>query len=388
MSVLRRGLPPRGSLRLTRLLGAAVTAALLIGSCSFSAEGDTQVAALPAASDAAPTWWFDAPCDPATAACRPPLPADPPPATVELEAGHTASIDLTDADAIVVGSPGATIGSIEVSAPGVRIVGVDVEVIVVNPNADGASIESSRIGQLFVNGADGVLIRGNLIRPYELGPDGVQIKTFDGDTPENLLFEANVIGPQDSDGEAHTDCVQILGGDQIHFARNVVLPCGDKAFQIRSGAGGVVGHVRLEGNVIYECPEQRVGCEGFHAIVWASTDTSVLELVHNTIRGSVGISSGGSTVDPGDNLIASGNIVASLPCTPATVENLTVSNEPCDAGSVQADFPAFVDDAPDVGDLRLLDPTAVPVASEPFGPSIWGDGICAAPRFGAAIACS
>lgn len=388
MPLLATGRPPRRAL-LSRGLSGLALAAVVTTACSTTAAGDTEIAELPPSADAAPSWWFDDPCDVALDDdCRPPLPAVVPTPTVELEPGHTDALELTDDDAVVVGTPGQTIGSIEVRAAGVRIVGVAVEVIVVNPEADRTVIESSVIGQLFVNGADGVHVQGNIIRPHDVGPDAVQIKTFDGDTPENLRFEANIVGPQDSDGEAHTDCIQILGGDELVFVRNVVLPCGDKAFQIRSGAGGVVGRVALEANVIYECPEQRVGCEGFHAIVWASTDESVLDLRHNSIRGSVGISSGGSTVDPGDNFLAAGNIAASLPCTSAVVENLTITTEPCDESGVQADtFPAFVDASPSIGDLRLVDPDAVPSGTAPFGPSIDGRAACAAPRFGAATAC-
>lgn len=388
MPLLPTGRPPRRAL-LSRGLGGLVLAAVFTTACSTTA-GDTEIADLPPSAETSPSWWFDDPCDVAQDDdCRPPLPAVVPAPTIELESGHTDAVEVTDDGAVVVGAPGQTIGSIEVRAAGVRIVGVDVEAIVVNPEADRTVIESSVIGQLFVNGADGVHVQGNIIRPHDFGPDAVQIKTFDGDTPENLRFEANIVGPQDSDGEAHTDCIQILGGDELVFARNVVLPCGDKAFQIRSGAGGVVGRVALEANVIYECREQRVGCEGFHAIVWASTDESVLDLRHNSIRGSVGISSGGSTIDPGDNFIAVGNIAASLPCTPAVAENLTITTEPCDGSGVQADtFPAFVDASPSVGDLRLVDAAAVPTASAPFGPSIDGRPACATPRFGAATACS
>ncbi|MEZ5245295.1 MAG: hypothetical protein R2707_09380 [Acidimicrobiales bacterium] len=396
MPLFRRGLPARGAL-LIRVVGLLLVVQLLGAACAGDDDegdgaADVPISSLDTASTVdgtagdAVSWWFEAPCGDEPD-CRPPRPDDLPASTVELAAGHTDELVLDQPDAILVGGEGTTLGLVEIEAPGVTIVGVEIDTIVILPGGNGAHLEANRIGQLFVNGADDVVVRGNLIRPFDIGPDAIQIKTFDGDQPENLLVEANVIGPQDSDGEIHTDCVQILGGDELRFVRNIVMPCGDKAFQIRSGAGGDIGTVILEGNFILECVEQRAGCEGFHAITWASTETTALVLRHNTIRGSVGISSGGSTIDPGDNFIAVGNIASSLPCTAGTSDNLTVTVEACEGRGVQAEFPEFLDDRPGVGDLRLVDPESVPVAAAPFGPSIDGRPSCAAPRYGASTDC-
>lgn len=386
MPLLPRGVAPGRSLLIRGLARRfVVIAALLVGgavACSTDADDG---AAAPQTSESTPAWWFADPCGDAPT-CRPPLPAELPSATTTVE-GDVDALRLDTEGEVVVGAAGSSVGLIEIAAPDVTVVGIEVDTIVIDPVADGASIEASRVGSLFVNGADGVVVRGNLIRPFETGPDAVQIKTFDGDQPENLLFEANVVGPQDSDGERHTDCVQVLGGDRLYFVRNVVLPCGDKALQIRGGAGGEVGLVTLEANAIYECPVQRPGCEGFHAIVWASTETSVLRLRHNTILGSMGISTSGSTVDPGNNFVAVGNIAYTLPCTDSVSDNLTVEGAPCEGRGVQSELPEFVDAAPTVGDVRLVDPTAVPAAGFAYGPGLDGSPICSAPRLGAATGC-
>lgn len=329
-----------------------------------------------------PHWWYTSGCTTAPG-CRPPVPSDPPAVTLTVDAA-TDHLEVVDAGAVL---GGASIGLLEIDAPDVRVIGMEVDTIVLGPEADGALLEGNRIGQVFVNGADGVVIRRNLLRPTEVGPDVIQVKTFDEDQPDDLLVVDNVIGPQDSDGERHTDCVQVLGGDRLRFTRNIVFPCGDKAFQIRSGAGGVVGSVALDGNVLYECPVQRPGCEGFHAIVWASTAATSLELRHNTILGSIGVSTSGSTSDPGTNFVATGNVARSMPCTESVDHNLVVDDAPCGVGGVQAALPVFLDADPSVGDVRLADPDAVPVAADAFGPSIDGSDACATPRLGAATAC-
>lgn len=330
----------------------------------------------------APHWWYAAGCAGASS-CRPPVPASVPDADLVVE-NPTDHLQVVDAGAVLGGGP---IGLLEIDAADVQVVGLEIDTIVLGPEADGAVLEGNRIGQVFVNGADGVVIRRNLLRPTEVGPDVIQVKTFDEDQPEDLLVVENVIGPQDSDGERHTDCVQILGGDRLRFSRNIVFPCGDKAFQIRSGAGGVVGSVALDGNVLYECPVQRPGCEGFHAIVWASTPETSLALHHNTILGSIGVSTSGSTSDPGANFVARGNLALSMPCTDSVDHNLVVDDAPCGVGGIQAALPAFLDADPSVGDIRLADPEAVPVAADAYGPSIDGSASCATPRLGAATAC-
>ncbi|MEQ8841234.1 MAG: hypothetical protein RIB98_09650 [Acidimicrobiales bacterium] len=335
---------------------------------------------------ATPMWWFDDLCQ-ATDECVPPLPADVPAATFDLDDGHTDFLEVDQEGAVLIGRDGVSIGLLEVAAADVSIIGLDVDTTVVHPTGNGTYFEANRMGQLFVNGADDVIVRGNLIRPYEDGPDAIQIKTFDEDQPVRLLVEANVIGPQPTDGEAHTDCVQILGGDDLRFSRNVILPCGDKAFQIRSGAGGTVGSVLIESTVMFECPGDMDGCDGIHAIVWASTPEIHLELRHNTIRGSVGLSSSGSTIDPGANFEAVGNIASSLPCTDGVRDNLTVTEAACEGRGISAEFPRFLDDSWMVGDLRPVDGEDLPVSAEPFGPALDGADSCAAPGYGAFTGC-
>lgn len=282
----------------------------------------------------------------------------------------------------------AYVPALRIEAPRARLAGVRFNTVVVTPSGDDTLILANRLGSLFVNGADGVRVIGNRMRPHEPGQDVVQVKAIDGDGVEGLLLEGNVLGPQDSAGGTHTDCVQLLDGDGVMVRRNVVFACGDKAFQLRSGVGGTVRAVTLEGNVIYECGERREGCNGFHAIIWASTELSSLTLRHNTIFGSVVSSTSGSTIDPGANFVAVGNLAGSLICTEGNRENQQVNKEPCNATEIQADYPVFVDDSPLVGDARLAAPDAGPPrASTTFGPGIDGTGPCAAPRYGAAIDC-
>ena len=385
-------------------------------------ETHAAVDAEPVVVEAGFDWWFDDPCAGIDEVCMPPLtvdreaptlhatpegdgdcsPDDPCTFEVALEAATSGDvIDLAPGDypptVPSITTPDVTIQgpvdcclmvpSLHIEAEDIRVLGVRFDTVVIMPEGDRTEIVGSRLGSLFVNGADEVQLVGSRLRPSAPGQDVIQVKARDGDSVESLRIEGNVIGPQDTADDRHTDCVQLLDGSDIVIERNIVLPCGDKAFQIRSGAGGDVGDVALRGNVIYECTERRDGCDGFHAIVWASTETTSLELRHNTIIGSFGLSTSGSTTSPGENLVAVGNIVASMPCGGVNADNLVYDDDPC-SGDTFAALPAFIDAADTVGDVRLADPDAGPArASAPFGPGIDGAGVCDAPRVGAALDC-
>ncbi|MEM9519803.1 MAG: hypothetical protein AAGA37_10830 [Actinomycetota bacterium] len=367
------------------------------------------------------SWWFDSPCPGADEVCLPPRVFElstptrfvvpngdgacgrDDPCSIEVAMRDAVPGDVIElgpgeypANRIVLDTPDVTVQgaatcchflpSMDIEASGVRLLSVRIGIVDVGPKGDSALLAQSRFGSLFINGADDVQVLGNRMRPREPGLDVVQVKARDGDGVDALRIEGNIIGPQDSADGRHTDCVQLLDGAGVVIERNIVLPCGDKAFQIRSGAGGIVEDVALRGNAIFECAPRREGCNGFHAIVWASTDLSSLELRHNTILGSLGISSSGSTVDPGDNLTVVGNLMASTPCG-RNVDNVVYDADPC-AEDMAGTTPVFVDSRDTIGDVRLASSAdGPPRATESFGPGIDGLTVCAAPRIGAALDC-
>ncbi len=299
---------------------AGALAALVLVAAGCAAPGDPPLTSgehrridTAAVDGADLAWWYT--CtrrDTAPATCVPDAPAPAGAEVLGADGGDTVLVDR--AGTTLVGDPAVPVGEVRVGAADVTLVGVSAEVVTFGPGADGGRLERSRVGSVFVTGADDVVISTNLLRPSRPGPDVIQVKTADGDPVVGLVVVGNVIGPQDDDGVRHTDCVQILGGDELRFERNLVGPCGDKAFQIRSGAGGRVGRVILAWNVVVECRPRRPGCEGHHAVIWAVDAEARLVLVRNTVAGSIAVSTSGSDRPAAGRLVAVGNIADTLPC--------------------------------------------------------------------------
>ncbi len=307
---------------------------------------------------------------------------------VELAAGTYGEQWITHGG----GEPGAPV--VVAPAPGARVVVARVDsavphlvvedltvsgVVYLRPGADGDVVRRVTAHGAYVTGADRTAWFDNRLLQGGPGDDIMQIKGLAGDDPVGLTAEGNVLGPAWRSGSSHTDCVQILGGDDIVFARNVLYECSDKAFQIRSGAGGTVGRVRLERNVFGECRPRRDGCDGYHAVVWAAEGSNSLELIHNSIAGSVAVSSGGSTTSSLDGLVQYGNIAESLPCSPRTDANL-VARDPCGPSDLVGSV-AWLDPDPAVMDLHLAPgPGPAIDRGSPVdpGPDIDGEGICGA----------
>ncbi|RME29137.1 MAG: S-layer homology domain-containing protein [Deltaproteobacteria bacterium] len=270
----------------------------------------------------------------------------------------------------------AVAGSVRVAGirshtPGLTFQGFAVDgVVYFHPGADANVAVGNTIAQAFVTGADGTAWYANVIRPTSAGPDAMQIKGLDGDDPIGVSVVGNRIGPAFRSGSSHTDCIQILGGDDIVIERNVFLPCGDKALQIRSGAGGRVGSVTVTTNFIGECRPRRDACNGYHAAVVAA-EGNTISFVHNTVNGSIALSA--ASVPGGERRVAFvGNIADSLPCTPASDYNLVRSGlcGPHD----RLGAASFVDPREQVQDLRLRPGSAGLGMHSPFAPAIDIDG--------------
>ncbi|RME29138.1 MAG: hypothetical protein D6798_00845 [Deltaproteobacteria bacterium] len=346
------------------------------------------------------TWWFTCPT----------RTTEPTGCLAGPASGVAGARVLGPSPRVVVDEPGLVVtgselGEVRVAAADVVLVGIDAEVVVFEPTADRGRLVGSRVGSVFVSGADEVTLVENLLRPSDPGPDVVQIKRFDGDPVRGLTVAGNVVGPQDASGDRHTDCVQVLDGNDLVFVRNLVGPCGDKAFQIRSGAGGRVGRVLLGWNMVMECRPRRDGCDGFHAVTWAVDGDARLELVHNSIAGSVALSTSGSSRPAAGRLVAIANIADALPCAAAgdAWANLVAG----DGGTCPGEFGGSVEwvDAP-AGDLHLRSrvvfagdaPGVVGSAADPVtansgfaalleGPDVDGQLACGPLQLGADLVC-
>ncbi|MEZ5245296.1 MAG: S-layer homology domain-containing protein [Acidimicrobiales bacterium] len=234
-----------------------------------------------------------------------------------------------------------------------------------HPGADANRAINNRIDQAYVTAADGTYWAGNIIDPKTNGPDAMQVKGLNGDNPIGVTIIDNILGPQLLSGDSHTDCLQILGGDDIYVARNVFFPCADKSIQIRSGAGGTVGSVLVESNFISECAPRTTLCNGYHAIT-VSAEGNDLRFIHNSINGSVGLSSG-STSGGTNNLHFYGNIASDLPCTPHTDWNL-VNSAKCGSHDIVGQ-PTWVDRSSNVQNLHLVAGSKGIGVGSPYAPN-------------------
>lgn len=244
-----------------------------------------------------------------------------------------------------------TVGGIRSHVPSLTFVGFNnTGVMYFHPGADDNHAILNRIDQAYVTGADDTLWQSNIIDPKTNGPDAMQVKGVNGDNPQGVTIIDNILGPQLLEGDSHTDCLQILGGDDVYVARNVFFPCADKSIQIRSGAGGTVGSVLVESNFISECAPRRTLCNGYHAVI-VSAEGNDIRFVHNSINGSVGLS-GGSVSGGENNLHFYGNIAADLPCTPHTDWNLVDSSR-CGSNDISG-RPTWVDPSEQVQNLHLV----------------------------------
>lgn len=264
-----------------------------------------------------------------------------------------------------------TVGGIRSHVPSLTFTGFNnTGVMYFHPGADDNHAVNNIIDQAYVTGADDTHWEGNLIDPKTNGPDAMQVKGLEGDNPIGVTIIDNILGPQLLEGDSHTDCLQILGGDDIYVARNVFLPCADKSIQIRSGAGGTIGSVLIEANFISECAPRTTLCNGFHAIT-VSAEGNDIRFVHNSINGSVGLSSGSVSGGESD-LHFYGNIAADLPCTPNTDWNL-IDGKTCGSNDIDG-RPTWVDPAEQVQNLHLVaGSTGIGVAS-PHVPAVDIDG--------------
>ncbi|MDW3219310.1 MAG: S-layer homology domain-containing protein [Acidimicrobiales bacterium] len=345
------------------------------------------VAASPAA--AASTWYVSttgsgtactssSPCGSFEAALGKAKPGD----TVRVKAGSYGlqeidrSVSWNAASANITfrphsGSGTVTVGGIRSHVPSLTFTGfIDTGVMYFHPGADDNHAVGNTIDQAYVTGADDTLWQDNLIDPATNGPDAMQVKGLDGDNPVGVTIIGNVLGPQLLEGDSHTDCLQILGGDDIYVARNIFFPCADKSIQIRSGAGGTVGSVLIESNFISECAPRTTLCNGYHAVT-VSAEGNDIRFVHNSINGSVGLSSG-SVSGGEDDLHFYGNIAAEIPCTPHTDWNL-IDGKTCGSNDING-RPNWVDPASTVQDLHLATGSKGIGVGSPHVPSIDIDG--------------
>lgn len=264
-----------------------------------------------------------------------------------------------------------TVGGIRSHVPSLTFIGFNnTGVMYFHPGADDNHAINNVIDQAYVTGADDTHWQGNLIDPKTNGPDAMQVKGLDGDNPVGVTIVDNVLGPQLLEGASHTDCLQILGGDDIYVARNVFFPCADKAIQIRSGAGGTVGRVLVEANFISECSPRTTLCNGYHAVIVAAEGNDI-RFVHNSINGSVGLS-GGSVNGGDDDLHFYGNIADALPCTRNTDWNL-VDGATCGRNDIRG-RPSWVDAASDVQNLHLAAGSKGIGVASPHVPAVDIDG--------------
>ncbi|MEM9519802.1 MAG: S-layer homology domain-containing protein [Actinomycetota bacterium] len=255
--------------------------------------------------------------------------------------------------------------------PSLTFRGFSVGVLYFDAGADANQAINNRVEQAFVTSADGTGWFGNTIKPAVDGPDAMQIKARNGDQPVGVTIIGNTFGPQWRAGSSHTDCIQILGGDDILIERNTMLPCADKALQIRSGVTGVIGTVRIVANVIGECAPRRDQCNGFHAAIVAAEGNRI-EFIHNSINGSVALSESGSRPGGSDNVVFYGNIADLLPCTSRSDFNLVASG-PCGPNDV-VDTPIWRNDDELTQDLHLVRGSPGIEVGSPYAPSIDIDG--------------
>ncbi len=258
-------------------------------------------------------------------------------------------------------------------------------VVYFHPGADGDVAIANTIDQAYVTGADATAWYANVIRPSSPGPDAMQIKGLDGDQPLGVTVVGNRIGPAYRSGSSHTDCIQILGGDDILIERNVFLPCADKVLQIRSGAGGTVGRVTISTNFMGECRPRRDACNGYHAAVVAAEGNDIT-FVHNTVNGSIALSE--ASVPGGATRVRFlGNIADSLPCTPGSDYNL-VRRGPCGPHD-RVGAPRYVDGSEGVQDLHLLPGSPGTAMRSPYAPrhDIDGETSCGSGDAGADQIC-
>ncbi|MEQ8841233.1 MAG: S-layer homology domain-containing protein [Acidimicrobiales bacterium] len=265
-----------------------------------------------------------------------------------------------------------TVGGIRSHVPSLTFRGFNNSgVMYFHAGADGNQAVGNIIEQAYVTSANGTVWRGNIIDPSTDGPDAMQVKGVAGDNPQGVTIVGNIFGPQYLSGDSHTDCLQIMGGDDVYVAGNTFFPCADKAMQIRSAAGGTVGSVTIEGNFISECAPRRTLCNGYHAVIVAAEGNDI-RFIHNSVNGSMAFSESGSKSGGAGNVQFYGNIADSLPCTSQTDYNLVASGR-CGSHD-QIGTPTWVNPAELVQDLHLVAGSRGIGAGSPYAPDVDIDG--------------
>ena len=361
------------------------------------------LAIIPASpASAASTWYLDPngggtsctfsnPCDSFNDALGVARPGD----TVRLKAGSypqqeiDRSVSWNGSDANITFRPdggAVTINGIRSYVPALTFRDFNItSILYMDVGADGNVAIGNFIEQAFVTSADDTTWIDNTIKPDRDGPDAMQIKALNGDQPNGVTIIGNRFGPQWREGDSHTDCIQILGGDDIVIERNIMYPCADKALQIRSGVSGVIGDVRIEANFMGECAPRRDECNGYHVAVVAAEGNRI-EFIHNSINGSVAFSESGSEPGGSNNVAFYGNIAASLPCTPDSDWNM-VEDSACGSNDIVA-APIWRDPSELVQDLHLVTGSRGINAGSPYAPALDIDGqACTSGDIGADQTC-
>jgi hypothetical protein len=151
--------------------------------------------------------------------------------------------------------------------------------------------------------------------------DGIQIKAYGGQNPQDVTIAHNVVGPTHRGPKrAHVDCLQILGGGDLTIRYNRLFHCADQGIIVGSGASGTVsGKIDIEQNEIQLCPQHTADCDGFNAI---SIKAPLVVFVHNTVID-------GATVFTVGDLTVAGNYIENLTTCGGRIRSNQIGSTRC-----------------------------------------------------------
>jgi hypothetical protein len=161
-------------------------------------------------------------------------------------------------------------------------------------------------------GASHSFVTNSSIAPA-VDSDGIQVKAYDGQNPDDIVIEHDVVGPTHRGArQSHVDCIQILGGSNIVIRYDRLFHCADQGIIVGSGASGTVsGTIDIERTEVQLCRQRTADCDGFDAI---NIRAPRVVFVHNTVI------DGGVVFDV-QNLTLAGSYLENLKtCTGTVIE--------------------------------------------------------------------
>lgn len=194
--------------------------------------------------------------------------------------------------------------------------------------AAGSSLSNSTVrpGNVIVEG-DRVSILDNDIQ----GPpdrDALDIGATDGTGPFGVQVRGNTLGPGTlSPGStAHVDCLQVMSGEDLVVADNLLYDCPAQTLLVKSDLGPI-RNVTVVRNALRGCRPRTDACPAWMTLQVVSGPHPMRDIVieGNTIAGALRMTPGiaglvargnaASSVEQGCEYLTSGNVVGTARCT-------------------------------------------------------------------------